>query len=304
MKKLITFLGLCASILVSAQTPFPLNEDFNSIGQPGDDWRQVLGPVGNAGEHNGQLCFNQTGNYIDNQYYSFEGDTVDLQLWTEVEMVFSVQQNLRNGDGLFIYYLDRTDSNWYGWDISGAQGVYTLNVPTTAMLFSIDLNTNTNGNVNGKYAHIDYLYLNDPGGTALPIELISFDGHEHEGCNHIEWATASEANTDRYDIEWSRDAYVWDVIGSLTAAGNSNMNLYYAFIEEAPLPIVNYYRLLQYDFDGMYEIFGPIAIDNRKREKRIVKYVSLSGKEIDPSSTTGLVIGIYEDGTTIKVYLQ
>ena len=141
MKKLITFLGLCASILVSAQTPFPLNEDFNSIGQPGDDWRQVLGPVGNAGEHNGQLCFNQTGNYIDNQYYSFEGDTVDLQLWTEVEMVFSVQQNLRNGDGLFIYYLDRTDSNWYGRDISGAQGVYTQNVPTTAMLFSIDLNT-------------------------------------------------------------------------------------------------------------------------------------------------------------------
>jgi len=54
----------------------------------------------------------------------------------------------------------------------------------------------------------------------------------------------------------------------------------------------------------MFEIFGPIAIDNRKPEKRIVKYVDLSGKEIDPSSTTGLVIGIFEDGTTIKLFLK
>jgi hypothetical protein len=61
---------------------------------------------------------------------------------------------------------------------------------------------------------------------------------------------------------------------------------------------------VQYDWDGVFEIFGPISIDNREKEKRIVKYVSLSGQEIDPKSTIGLVIGIYEDGTTIKVYLQ
>ena len=82
------------------------------------------------------------------------------------------------------------------------------------------------------------------------------------------------------------------------------MNLYYSFIEPCPLPIVNYYRLVQYDWDGQFEIFGPIAIDNRKPEKRIVKYVSLSGQEIDPSSTTGLVIGIFEDGTSATMYLK
>jgi len=53
----------------------------------------------------------------------------------------------------------------------------------------------------------------------------------------------------------------------------------------------------------VFEIFGPIAIDNRKREKRIVRYVSLSGKEVDPKKTTGLVLGVYEDGSTVKVYL-
>ena len=62
--------------------------------------------------------------------------------------------------------------------------------------------------------------------------------------------------------------------------------------------------MVQYDFDGQFEVFGPIVIDNIERKKRIVKYVSLSGQEIDPSSTTGLVIGIFEDGTTIKVFLK
>ena len=292
---------MCA--LTHSQTSSPLTEDYTSINQPSDAWKQVLGPTGNAGEHVGQLCFNQTGNYIDNQYYSFESDTVDLSLWAEVELTFFVAQNIRNGDRLYVYYLDGADMLWYGWDVSGIQGQYILNVPTTAILFSVDLDTDANGNVNGKYAHMDYFYLKDPGAGVLPIELISFVAHEHEGCNHIEWTTASEANTDYYNLEWSVDAYEWTSIETLPAAGNSNMILNYKTIDKTILPTINYYRLIQYDYDGVYEIFGPIAVDNRKREKRIVKYVSLSGKEIDPTSTTGLVIGIFEDGTTVKVYL-
>ena len=46
-----------------------------------------------------------------------------------------------------------------------------------------------------------------------------------------------------------------------------------------------------------------VVVDNRKAEKRILRYVSMSGQEIDPTSTTGLVLGILEDGTTVKVYL-
>ena len=105
-------------------------------------------------------------------------------------------------------------------------------------------------------------------------------------------------------MEWSKDAYEWLPIGDVPAAGNSNMNLEYTFRHEDFINGVNYYRLTQYDFDGQFEVFKIIAIDNAKREKRIVKYVSLSGQEIDPSSTTGLVIGIFEDGTTIKVFLK
>ena len=66
------------------------------------------------------------------------------------------------------------------------------------------------------------------------------------------------------------------------------MTLDYSFVDVTPLSTINYYRLVQYDWDGEFEIYGPIAIDNRKEEKRIVKYVSLSGQEINPTSTTAL----------------
>ncbi len=303
MKNLLVLLSMLFSIVSSySQTPFPWTDDFNSLSQPGDKFTLITGQS-NTGSHGGFLCYNNVGNYIDNEYYSFESDTLDLSLWTEAEVVVTVASSIRNNDEFAFWYYNPADG-WAGVDLSNLIGTYIFSIPITTTLVSVDLNTNANGNINGKYAHMDRLEVNDPGGTPLPIELISFEGHEHEGCNHLDWATASEANTDRYDIEWSRDAYEWDIIGTFPAAGNSNMNLYYNYVDESPLPIVNYYRLVQYDWDGMYEIFGPIAIDNRKRKKRIVKYVNISGQEVDPQYTTGLVIGILEDGTSIKVYLK
>ena len=302
MKTLLLTLTTFLCFGVFSQTPFPYFDDFSSLSQPGDKFTLITGQP-NTGSHGGFLCYNNVGNFIDNEYYSFESDTLDLSLWTEVEVIVTVASSLRNGDVFAFWYYTPSDG-WAGVDLSNQIGTFIFSIPITTILVSVDLNTNTNGNVNNKYAHMDRLEMNDPGGTPLPIELISFEGHDHEGCNHLDWVTASEANTDYYDVEWSRDAYVWESLGTLPAAGNSNMNLYYNFVDELPLPIVNYYRLVQYDWDGMYEIFDPIAIDNRKREKRIVKYVNISGQEVDPQYTTGLVIGILEDGSTIKVYLK
>ena len=302
MKKLLILFLVLFSVNSYSQTPFPWIDDMNSLSQSGDKFTLISGQ-GNTGSHGGFLCYNNVGNYIDNEYYSFESDTLDLSLWTEVEVIIIAASNLRSNDVFAFWYYNPVDG-WAGVDLSGQIGTFTFPIPTATTLVSFDLNTNANGNLNGKYVHVDRIEINDPGATPLPIELISFDGHEHEECNHLNWITASEANTDRYDIEWSRDAYEWEVKGTLPAAGNSNMNLHYTFIDTEPLPILNYYRLVQYDWDGWFEIFGPIAIDNRKAEKRIVKYFNISGKEIDPTTTTGLVIAIFEDGTSKTMYLR
>jgi len=174
-----------------------------------------------------------------------------------------------------------------------------LYIPAGASSIAIDVYCRVNRG--GEDWWMDNFELYEISSTPLPIELISFEGHDHEGCNHLDWATASEANTDYYDVEWSRDAYVWESIGIIPAAGNSNMTLYYNFVDESPLPIVNYYRLVQYDWDGMYEIFGPIAIDNRKKEKRIVKYVNISGQEVSIDEK-GLIFLIWDNGDITKKF--
>lgn len=298
------FFTLGLMFMSFTQTPFPWLDDFDSANQPGDKFQLITGQT-NTGSHVGNLCFNVSGTYIDDTYYSFESDTLDLSLWTEVEVQFTIASSLRNNDVFAFFWYDSATSAWDGVDLSGLVGSYTISIPTTTILVSVDLNTNANGNVNNKYAHMDRLLMTDPGGTPLPVTLLFFEGHKHDKCNHLDWATASEQNSDHFDIETSVNAYDWTVVGKLPAAGNTNSNIYYNYVVENPLPVFNYYRLVQYDYDGQYEIYGPIAIDNRRSPKKIVKYVNLQGQEItDQSKYEGVAIVIYEDGTSGKIYIK
>jgi hypothetical protein len=63
---------------------------------------------------------------------------------------------------------------------------------------------------------------------------------------------------------------------------------------------IHYYRLVQYDIDGKFEIFGPIVLDNRVKEKTIVKYVNLLGQEVGPEYK-GVIFEIYEDGSSKRI---
>ena len=169
---------------------------------------------------------------------------------------------------------------------------------------SIAIDVYCRANRAGEDWWMDNFELYEVSGVALPVTLLYFEGSEINGVNSLEWSTASEYNADYFEIEWSVDGNVWWPIGDVVANGWSNSEITYTFRHEDYKSQINYYRLSQYDFDGAFEMFDIIAIDNSKTKKRIVKYVSLSGQEIDPSSTTGLVFGIYSDGTSIKLYLQ
>jgi len=151
------------------------------------------------------------------------------------------------------------------------------------------------GNVEGTFN------IRASGPVALPVELVSFEGSIINNVNVLEWETASENNSDIFEIEWSVDGEYWRPIGDVKAAGNSVELLKYNFIHNDYKQGFNYYRLVQIDYDGKSEIFGPITIDNPKINKHIVKYVNSMGQEINPSNTIGLVIEVYSDGSTSKV---
>jgi hypothetical protein len=133
----------------------------------------------------------------------------------------------------------------------------------------------------------------------LPVELLYFTADKEPTYNLVHWATASENNSSHFILERSTDGMEWRTIETVTAAGNSTEKLTYNIIDATHPTTLNYYRLLQYDIDGQFATYGPIAINNNKTN-RIVRTINLMGQEVD-ATATGICIEVYEDGTLIKV---
>lgn len=108
-----------------------------------------------------------------------------------------------------------------------------------------------------------------PAPADLPVEFQGMSALcNPSGSVSISWSTASECNSSHFDVERSMDGSFWYHIGSLEAAGNCGLGRNYAFKDDNPNRIgTNYYRLIQYDFDGRFEIFGPIASICNNSEK-------------------------------------
>lgn len=144
-----------------------------------------------------------------------------------------------------------------------------------------------------------YLHPNQFPFAPLPVELISFTGWNQGRVNQLQWVTASEQNTLRFEVEKSTNAVSWVMIGSKPAAGNSNRAITYDFTDNNPVVGFNYYRLKIIDIDG--KISYSKIIDINLADVVINGFVN-----IYPNPTTGnLNIDIQSTGTystTILVY--
>jgi hypothetical protein len=91
----------------------------------------------------------------------------------------------------------------------------------------------------------------------LPVVLTSFTGQSSAAANVLRWATASEANSDRFEVERSLDGQEFVKIGQLAAAGTTSAARSYQFADAAATA-TSYYRLRQVDFDGT-STYSPIV---------------------------------------------
>ena len=87
----------------------------------------------------------------------------------------------------------------------------------------------------------------------LQVELLDFTAQLNNGAVAINWATASEKNNARFDIERSGDGLTYTTIGSVRGNGNSSSHINYNFTDNAPIIGLNYYRLKQVEFYGQSE---------------------------------------------------
>ena len=90
------------------------------------------------------------------------------------------------------------------------------------------------------------------GGGPLPVTLISFTARAERNTALLNWKTASETNSERFDVERSVDAKSWTTIGRIAAQLESNTTQTYSFIDDKPLHGENLYRLKMVDRDGSF----------------------------------------------------
>lgn len=94
----------------------------------------------------------------------------------------------------------------------------------------------------------------------LPVTLVSFSAACADGDVGLRWATASEINNDYFTIDRSVDLQLWEELGRVYGAGNSNALLQYTLTDERPAAHTTYYRLTQTDYDGTSESFKPVSV--------------------------------------------
>lgn len=99
--------------------------------------------------------------------------------------------------------------------------------------------------------HFSEFYLTGSA-TPLPVELTAFTATaESPAAVRLAWATASEKNSQAFEVERSVDGTSFARLGTVAAAGSSSNTRSYGFAD-ARLPGVAllYYRLQQVNLDG------------------------------------------------------
>lgn len=110
-------------------------------------------------------------------------------------------------------------------------------------------------------------------GNPLPITLSKFEGTNNNSSILLSFSTLSEQNFDYFSVERSAYAKNYFEIGRVKGAGWSHERKDYEFIDENPLPGLNYYRLKSVDYDGYTEYFSPISVYNKNCQVQVITVI-------------------------------
>ncbi len=90
-------------------------------------------------------------------------------------------------------------------------------------------------------------------GEALPVELLSFAGERlPKGQHRLRWATTREVDNDFFELQRSAAGSEWEVLTTISGAGDTEGLTAYDYTDETPLAGSNLYRLRQVDYDGAF----------------------------------------------------
>ncbi|MEO6684212.1 MAG: T9SS type A sorting domain-containing protein [Ginsengibacter sp.] len=99
------------------------------------------------------------------------------------------------------------------------------------------------------------------GNVALPVTFINFTAQNINGKALLSWKTSAEINNKGFEIQRSKDGINWSSIGFVEGKGNSSIENSYHFNDVTPFPANNFYRLVQYDFNGRFSISEVVNVE-------------------------------------------
>lgn len=115
----------------------------------------------------------------------------------------------------------------------------------------------------------------------LPVELLSFTGHEVENTHVLDWKTSMELNSSHFVVEHSVNATSFAELGMITAAGESKVEKSYQFVNRKPLYGDNFYRLKMVDIDGKFKYSNVILLKYLKNNTSIAVYPNPTAEQLN-----------------------
>lgn len=112
-------------------------------------------------------------------------------------------------------------------------------------------------------------------GSGFPVDWAGFDGEVRGNKTaHLSWQTASELNTDYFEVERSIDGSFDNptIVGQVTAQGYSDSYVTYQFIDENMAASHSYYRIKNVDMDGQSSYSSIIQLVANDQSYQLVAY--------------------------------
>ena len=124
----------------------------------------------------------------------------------------------------------------------------------------------------------------------LPVKLVDFAVVKEGLIAAINWRTTQEINSDRFDVEHSNDALIWNKIGEVKATNEAKIFSSYQFIHNDPVAGNNYYRLKMIDNDRSFAYSKIVTLKFSDEKAQLVFYPNPASEKLSVQTPQNTII--------------
>lgn len=133
--------------------------------------------------------------------------------------------------------------------------------------------------------------------TALPVDLLRFNGNLKEEQVLLDWTTINEKDVAYFEVQRSTDGVHFTSIGNVTATGNNKPFASYEFIDHSPEIGVNYYRLKQIDNNKIVHDSRIIQVDVASK----TRFTAYPNPVVSGGSVQVNILGVNDESASVAL---